>query len=70
MIKPYKDALVDFKRSYWTDVLAANEGLARPSARAAGVHRTFIYKALGNLGVPYARNEKYGPGNWGDLTDE
>jgi DNA-binding NtrC family response regulator len=61
----YTEAVNEFRRQYWTQLLAKHNGHVKPAAKEAGINRTHCYKALNRLGVPYVSTRH--EGNWGDL---
>lgn len=48
----YEQALLSFERRYWTLLLDENGGSVLRAAKAAGVSRTGLYRALHRVGLP------------------
>jgi hypothetical protein len=65
----YLEAVRQFKRGYWIDVLARCDHNITAAARMAGVQRQHVYRILRVLDVPHAPLSRIGGhrGNWGDL---
>jgi DNA-binding NtrC family response regulator len=67
VVRPYAQALADFKRAYWQTLVAAYDGKVSQAAAASGMNRTHVYKVLDGLGVPYTRGAQGGHrGRWVD----
>lgn len=61
----YQESVVQFKREYWTRLLAETAGNLSEAARRAGVNRTYAVKLVINqLGIERPPAHR---GNWGDL---
>jgi DNA-binding NtrC family response regulator len=48
-VKPYQEALREFKLRYWRHVLELAQGRVSEAARIAGCNRTAVYKMLDDL---------------------
>lgn len=69
----YREELLQFRRKYWTDLLARCQQNVSMVARESGVNRTHLYRMIDELGIPFekGRESRRGchKGNWGDLTN-
>jgi hypothetical protein len=48
----YSEAVRDFKRRYWIDLLLRHDDNVSGAAREAGVRRSHVYRLLHALNVP------------------
>jgi DNA-binding NtrC family response regulator len=69
-ITPYVQALEEFKRDYWTWLIAKAGGSVSLCARLAGVNRTHAYEVLARYNIPYIPAECGHRGKWGNLSNE
>jgi hypothetical protein len=63
----YPEAVLQFKRQYWIDLLERCDQDVWVAAWVAGVNRTHAYQIINVLGIPYAKCRRAHRGNWRGL---
>jgi DNA-binding NtrC family response regulator len=67
-VVPYREALREFKRRYWEELIASTGGNVSAAARIAQVNRCDLYSTFRRYGVELPRRErKRGNAVWQSL---